>query len=219
MGWIPFCWLRFFRRIEEPLTDPLDPAVLFEQSTLEKLTSWLVRVHPNSLSIKFGLKGNSFVKVEKQTFSSFSKHTLQPLSRKPCQVKTVPADIVVIGMSCCFPGANNVEAYWELLSDGRSALFPVPEKRFKGSNLFYAGLLNNITDFDPSFFLIAKEDAKVMDPQALLVLEESLNVFYHAGYSLEEIKGASTGVYLGARSQNNPKRNSLEESRNPIRHL
>ncbi|MCP4578891.1 MAG: polyketide synthase, partial [Deltaproteobacteria bacterium] len=65
-------------------------------------------------------------------------------------------------------------------------------------------------------FLIPEEDARAMDPQALLVLEESLNLFYHAGYSLEEVKGSSTGVYLGARSQNIPNEMDLQQTRNPI---
>jgi len=58
----------------------------------------------------------------------------------------------------------------------------VPEKRGV-SKALYAGLLSNVTDFDPKFFLISEADAKAMDPQALLILEESLHVLHHAGYS------------------------------------
>ena len=37
-----------------------------------------------------------------------------------------------------------------------------------------------------------------MDPQALAVLEESLKLWCHAGYTREEIKGIEAGVYIGA---------------------
>ena len=43
-----------------------------------------------------------------------------------------------------------------------------------------------------------------MDPQALIVLEESLNLFYQAGYSHLDIKGKPMGVFLGGRSQHQP---------------
>ncbi len=204
------------RRMDEKLADPLDPSVLFEHSTLNKLTSWLVQAHWNSLSTAFGVEGETRVKVEASTLNAFSGRTLPGLVRKSRRAITKTEDIVVVGLSCRFPGSTNVEEYWDLLSEGRSAIVPVPEERFKGSDLFYAGLINSITDFDPSFFLIAQEDAKAMDPQAFLVLEESLNVFHHAGYSLKDIKGLSTGVYLGGRSQNLPEESDLEESRNPI---
>ena len=79
--------------------------------------------------------------------------------------------------------------------------------------LLYTSLIDNITHFHPSFFLIAKEDARLRDPQALLVLEESSKLFYHAGYLMEELKGFSVGVYLGGRSQILPEEKLLEQAK------
>ncbi len=53
---------------------------------------------------------------------------------------------------------------------------------------YYAGMLDGIHQFDPDFFLLAEEDVKAMDPQALAALEECLNLWYHAGYTPDEIK-------------------------------
>jgi acyl transferase domain-containing protein len=92
----------------------------------------------------------------------------------------------------------------------------VPRERWGYANPFCAGLLDNISHFDPEFFLIPQDDARAMDPQALLVLEESLNLFYHAGYPHQAIRGESVGVFLGGRSQHRPDESSLLQARNPI---
>ncbi|MFN0222437.1 MULTISPECIES: beta-ketoacyl synthase N-terminal-like domain-containing protein [Paenibacillus] len=127
-------------------------------------------------------------------------------------------DIAIIGMSCRFPGADSLEAYWELLADGDSAIGAVPASRWPGADAapYYAGLLKRPRTMAPAFFGLAGEDAAAMDPQALLVLEESLKAWCDAGYTLEEIRGRSVGVYLGGRSQHVPDEGRLLGARNPI---
>ncbi len=81
---------------------------------------------------------------------------------------------------------------------------------------YYAGMLDGIHQFDPDFFLLAEEDVKAMDPQALAALEECLNLWYHAGYTPDEIKGEAIGVYLGGRSRHKPGEEKLLDAKNPI---
>ncbi|MBZ0297933.1 MAG: hypothetical protein K8L99_35600, partial [Anaerolineae bacterium] len=38
--------------------------------------------------------------------------------------------IAIIGMSCRFPKANNVDAFWQLLVNGVDAISEVPRNRF-----------------------------------------------------------------------------------------
>ena len=45
-------------------------------------------------------------------------------------------DIAIVGMACRLPGADDLEAFWQLIREGRSALRPAPEDRFDRS-LFY----------------------------------------------------------------------------------
>ena len=35
--------------------------------------------------------------------------------------------IAIVGMSCVFPGASDLDEYWDLLSNGRDAVNKVPE--------------------------------------------------------------------------------------------
>lgn len=112
--------------------------------------------------------------------------------------------------------ADTLETYWSLLSEGRSSIGPVPAERWGYQTPYYAGVIDHVSHFDPDFFLLHEEDVRAMDPQALLVLEECLKLWYHAGYTPEEIKGESVGVYLGGRSQHKPDEESFLHAKNPI---
>nr|WP_218924411.1 type I polyketide synthase [Bacillus wiedmannii] len=211
------------RSINQMVEKDIDPSALFEYPTIESLATWITSTHASSIS---KLLRSSI--SEKHTLSSQGIASPMLISssenqrtwelQKESQVdkQKHPVDIAVVGISCSFPGANTLEEYWRLLVEGKSAIRSVPQERWGNTNDFYAGLLDNITQFDPEFFLIPKEDAKVMDPQALVVLEEALKLWYQSGYSHEEIKGKSVGVYLGARSQHQPDESSVHQSRNPI---
>jgi acyl transferase domain-containing protein/acyl carrier protein len=213
---------QLLRRINQLLAGDLDPSILFEHPTVKSLAAWLVNKHAASLLQVLGLS----VSLPSPTAVQGSLQNLATsVSEKQTSLRTLgkntvqgakPSEIAVIGLSCRFPGANSPEEYWQLLAEGRSVVRSVPEERWGYANRYYAGLLDNITYFDPGFFRIPPEDAKAMDPQALLALEESLKLWYHAGYSLQEVKGKRVGVYLGARSQHQPDHASLRQARNPI---
>jgi acyl transferase domain-containing protein/NAD(P)-dependent dehydrogenase (short-subunit alcohol dehydrogenase family)/acyl carrier protein len=214
---------QLLRSINQLLTYDLDPSILFEYSTIESLAAWLVSNHASSLSKilepmssePYGPPTEDSSPATASTSSGSSEgRGLQKGSRIYRTSK--PSDIAVIGLSCRFPGANTLEEYWQLLSQGRSAIRSVPRERWGYLNNFYAGLIDNITQFDAKFFLIPENDVRAMDPQALMVLEETLKLWYHAGYSHQEIKGKQVGVYLGGRSQHRPDEAIVRQALNPI---
>nr|ATX68126.1 malonyl CoA-acyl carrier protein transacylase [Nostoc sp. UHCC 0450] len=212
-------WLaQLAAKINQQLVKPLDPSILYEYSSLNSLASWLASEQAPALKAKahdqVGLKNSEHAV---QISPPPQKSQLRASgSTSPSYSSKKALDIAVVGMSCRFPGAKNLDEYWDLLSEGKNSIRPVPTDRGWSPTPFYAGLIDNISHFDPAFFLIPQEDARVIDPQAFLVLEESLNLFYHAGYTLEEIKGKAIGVYLGARSQHRVNESDLYQARNPI---
>lgn len=118
--------------------------------------------------------------------------------------------IAVIGVGCRFPGADNHQAFWSLLKDGREAIVPVPTDRWDAKALFdpdpetpgriatrAGGFLKDIRGFDPTFFGITRREADGMDPQQRLLLEVAWECFENAGYPPDRQMGASTGVYIG----------------------
>ena len=39
-----------------------------------------------------------------------------------CNFEIRETDIAIIGLACCFPGANNPEQFWQNLRDGRESI-------------------------------------------------------------------------------------------------
>lgn len=133
-------------------------------------------------------------------------------SEEPQRDRSKPSpDIAIIGMSGRFPGADNLDAFWELLSQGRSAVSEVPQtrwdveryydpdpKRLDKTHSRWGGFLEDADKFDPLFFNISGMEAEVMDPQQRLFLEESWAALEQAGYANDSMSGRACGVYVGA---------------------
>src|SRR5688500_16552905 len=50
--------------------------------------------------------------------------------------RTAPEPIAIVGMACRFPGAPNLDAYWNLIRECRSAVREVPANRWNAEEFF-----------------------------------------------------------------------------------
>jgi acyl transferase domain-containing protein/acyl-CoA synthetase (AMP-forming)/AMP-acid ligase II/acyl carrier protein/NAD(P)-dependent dehydrogenase (short-subunit alcohol dehydrogenase family) len=135
--------------------------------------------------------------------------------------------VAIIGLSCRFPGAKNPEAFWELLKNGGSAIRPVPADRWNSESLLsqsadeklaaiqWAGLVDDVAQFDPAFFGISPREAVDMDPQQRFLLEVSWEALESAGYATGQLAGTDTGVFIGISSNDYAR---LEANRNLLKH-
>jgi acyl transferase domain-containing protein len=115
--------------------------------------------------------------------------------------------IAVIGMSCRFPGAENVDAYWDLLREGRAAeIGDVPAGRFEEDpraedndlyNPRQGAFLPDVAGWDAGFFGFSPKEALRMDPQQRLLMELAWEAMEDAGTPPETLTGSRTGVLLG----------------------
>jgi acyl transferase domain-containing protein/acyl carrier protein len=118
--------------------------------------------------------------------------------------------IAIIGMSCRFPGADDPDAFWKILSEGVDCISEIPPDRWSKEAFYdpdplvpgksvskWGGLLKNVDLFDPFFFGISPNEARQMDPQQRLLLELSYEALDHAGQDIEQLNGSFTGVYMG----------------------
>lgn len=115
--------------------------------------------------------------------------------------------IAVIGMAGRFPGANNIDQFWQNLCNGVESIAFFTDEELVASgtesallsdpNYVKAGaVLENIEMFDAGFFGFPPREAEVMDPQHRLFLECAWEALENAGYDPEADKGV-TGVYAG----------------------
>jgi 3-oxoacyl-(acyl-carrier-protein) synthase/acyl carrier protein len=206
--------------------DKLDPTVLFENSTVAALSVWLARNHGAAFAAEevAPIEGEPLASQEpairipplQVPLRVETERPPGPARRSAAAGSTAGGDIAVIGMSCRFAGSDDLDGYWRLLSEGRSAIQQISPQRWGRPSDYVAATFDKPVDFDGQYFLISSADAKAMDPQALLVLEQSRGLWAHAGYTNQEIKGQSIGVYLGGHSQHRPAESDLAGTSNPI---
>lgn len=123
----------------------------------------------------------------------------------PAELDGYPKDaIAIIGMAGRFPGANDLDEYWEILKECRSMLTEAPESRFgktartKDGQRFWGNFLKDVEGFDHSFFKRSPREAASMDPQQRLLLELAYESLEMSGYFGNPSKPQDVGVYIGA---------------------
>ncbi|MDC0708727.1 type I polyketide synthase [Stigmatella sp. ncwal1] len=119
--------------------------------------------------------------------------------------------IAILGMGCRFPGgADDPEAFWQLIHDGRDATIEVPSDRWDRDR-YYAperqpgkmytrrgGFVPRLFDFDARFFGISGSEARNMEPPQRMLLEVCWEALEDAGIPPESLAGSRTGVFVGA---------------------
>lgn len=129
-------------------------------------------------------------------------------------MKNVSSKIAIIGMACRFPGADNVEQYWNNLINGRESISFLSREELLAGNV-EPGLLGNpsyvkagsfiegFEFFDNEFFNYTLREASVIDPQHRLFLECSWHALEDAcvkpgasGYRIGVFAGSHMNSYL-----------------------
>lgn len=136
-------------------------------------------------------------------------------------------DIAVIGISCLFPNAKGADEYWNNLINQIQNICKFPNNRINDMSLFSsklrneireshykAGYLNEIFDFDPSFFRISPKESICMDPVQRLFLRVAYEAMEDGGYGGDILKGSNTGVFVGMDTTNSSLYRSILDENN-----
>ena len=117
------------------------------------------------------------------------------------------SDIAIIAMSGRFPGAKNIDEFWENLRNGIESISQLSEEELLSNgvepellqNPHYIkakAILDDIDLFDANFFGFNPKEAEILDPQQRLFLECAVETVEQAGYNPQNYAGA-IGVYAG----------------------
>jgi len=117
-------------------------------------------------------------------------------------------EIAIVGMGCRFPGADDPLAFWRQLEAGVDAVAEARDEAGSWTGLFgdpaaedpvfrRGAFIEGIEGFDSRFFRISPIEARLMDPRQRLLLETTWHALEDAGIDPEQLRGSSTGVYVG----------------------
>ncbi len=118
------------------------------------------------------------------------------------------SEIAIIGMSCRFPGANDIDEFWKNLCEGVESVTQLSDEELLEAgvdpvllgNPNYvkaAPMVDGYDMFDAEFFGYNPREAEMMDPQHRLFLQCAWESLENAGYTQDKYKGL-IGVFAGA---------------------
>lgn len=120
-------------------------------------------------------------------------------------------DIAIVGISCKFAGANNVQELWKNLKNGVESVKPIPNERWEQEEYFSGkkgekgkiycptgAFIDDVYSFDKEYYGMSDIEARLLDPQQKILLELTKDVFIDAGYGKNDYYGKDIGVFIAA---------------------
>ena len=173
----------------------ISPAVFFAHSSIGALATYMLTTYPE-LSTIAPESGPCQTTLERQA-------NCNPASTVTRRTE-IDGAVAIIGMSGRFPGADDAEAFWQIILSGQIAVGAMPSERRQLLGLqeaeadgIHAGFINAIETFDPAFFRLSRREAMHMDPQHRLALTATWHALEDAGIVPTSLAGKAVGVFLG----------------------
>ncbi|AJQ95705.1 SDR family NAD(P)-dependent oxidoreductase [Gynuella sunshinyii] len=195
----------------------ISPAVFFGYPTLQQFKDYLLTQYGPALEAFYETPSTSETPVRPASVHSLTAPAtaaaIAPAAESDSEPQSLHAlltePVAIIGMSGRFPGARDVNEFWQILADGRDVVTPLGNERFPwislqelmapGESLSIKGAyLEDVDEFDPLFFELSPVEAVDMDPRQRLLLQESWKALEDAGYGAGQLAGQNIAMYVGA---------------------
>ncbi|HEU5133666.1 MAG TPA: SDR family NAD(P)-dependent oxidoreductase [Steroidobacteraceae bacterium] len=196
----------FVKQLSERLRIPLNTAIIFEYSSMERLSKHIVATYGSGIAAQLNVPAP----IAQQAAAVEVK---PPVAQVRAELRAprgaATSGIAVVGMSGRFPKAANVREFWNNLVTRVDGVDELPEdylqpasfspRKQKGkTRCKWGGILTERDCFDPLFFNISPREAEAMNPHQRLVMQESWNAIEDAGYNPKTLAGTRTGIFVGS---------------------
>ena len=170
--------------------------------SIEEIADTLVTSHLDDLLAHYNISD------EPVDTSHATQTNNEPVFTDKTTTLTETDAIAIVGISCNFPDAPDAPTYWKNLIEKKNSIKEIPESRWNWKEYYsetgepgktnskWAALIDKHDCFDAQFFNIEADEAKIIDPQERLLLEEVYKSFQDGGISPAELKGTNTGVFV-----------------------
>ncbi|TQS00534.1 SDR family NAD(P)-dependent oxidoreductase [Paenibacillus ottowii] len=217
--------------------------LFFEYNTIDDLVTYLLQTQKDSLKKLVGMEETEMseetsrveevpvpqvIDIAPMRFAREGRFFKPSVSKAktPTEHSSTISEIAIVGLSGRYPGARNVEEYWNNLKEGKNCITEIPKDRWDWKTYFdeekgkrgtiytkSGGFIDGIDLFDPLFFKISPAEAETMDPQERLFLEAAYASIEDAGYTPANLCASrKVGVFAGVMNGNyglGPQYNSI----------
>ena len=210
---------QFSNKLNQKYKIELNPTIFFEYPTIHSFAEYLNEEYQEVFTSQFGVQTivenllptleNKMEEVPsiKRGHSRFVK-TVNTSVTKPDT--SIYEPIAIVGVSGIFPGAKDMDEFWENLVQGKDCITEIPKERWNWkeyygnptqktnkTNIKWGGFIEGIDQFDPLFFGISPKEAEFMDPQQRLLMTYIWKAIEDAGYSAQSLSGTQTAIFVG----------------------
>lgn len=153
----------------------------------QALIDHLLEHHAEALSHYYGLSAD-----ERGVEPAVAPAAAEPAGR---------SGIAVVGMACTFANARTPEALWHNLLEQRASILPLKGSRWRSADVQteprWGARIEGVDRFDPAFFGLSEDEARLCDPQERLVTQALFHALQHAGLRADKLRGTRTGLFIG----------------------
>jgi polyketide synthase PksJ len=195
-------------KLKAASADAIAPTVFFEYNTLVSLEAYLLADYGGVIASAFSEEVVSVDLPEGPVAVN------EDLPRVQSPVRSMDGqgaeDIAIIGISCKFPMAEDLDSFWRNLLEGRDCITEVPPDYWDWKSIYgdpltepnktnrkWGGFMQGAGEFDPMFFGVSPKDAVAIDPGHRLLFTHVWKAMEDAGYSSASLSGSNTSVFVG----------------------
>jgi acyl transferase domain-containing protein/NAD(P)-dependent dehydrogenase (short-subunit alcohol dehydrogenase family) len=192
----------------EDIFGPIPKTLFFEYRNITELAEYFIENHGDVLARVIRKAEEPLALIEEP--AETAARTRSAPAILPVRAHD---DIAIVSAAGRFPGARNLEEFWDVLREGRDCITEIPPGRFNYRQYFdadpehnriyskWGGFIDDVDRFDPTFFNISPREAELIDPQERLLLEVVWEMLERAGYTrqrLQRLSDRRVGVFVGA---------------------